>query len=61
MRHLVKESSQGLKRRGRPRSEEARRAIMKAARELLAEGGPGALTMEAVASRAGVGKPTVYR
>ncbi|AUX40193.1 TetR family transcriptional regulator [Sorangium cellulosum] len=28
---------------------------------LLAEGGPGAVTMEAVAARAGVGKPTVYR
>jgi AcrR family transcriptional regulator len=47
--------------RGRPRSEETRRAILRAARELLAEGGPGAVTMEAVAERAGVGKPTVYR
>jgi len=37
------------------------RAILVAARELLAEGGPGAITMEAVAARAGVGKPTVYR
>jgi AcrR family transcriptional regulator len=34
---------------------------LRAARELLAEGGPGAVTMEAVAERAGVGKPTVYR
>lgn len=47
--------------RGRPRSEEARKAILKAARELLADGGPGSVTMEAVAARAGVGKPTVYR
>src|SRR5262245_12559714 len=47
--------------RGRPRSEEARRAMLRAARELLDEGGPGAVTMEAVAERAGVGKPTVYR
>ena len=34
---------------------------MAAATELLAEGGYDALTMEAVAARAGVGKPTVYR
>ncbi len=47
--------------RGRPRSTKARSAILRAARELLAEGGPAAVTMEGVASRAGVGKPTVYR
>jgi AcrR family transcriptional regulator len=47
--------------RGRPRSERARVAILRAARALLADGGPGAVTMEAVAARAGVGKPTVYR
>ncbi len=47
--------------RGRPRSEGTRRAILRAARELLEEGGPGAVTMEAVAERARVGKPTVYR
>lgn len=34
---------------------------MAAATQLLAEGGYDALTMEAVANRAGVGKPTVYR
>jgi AcrR family transcriptional regulator len=49
------------RRRGRPRSEAARRAILAAARALLAEGGPGAVTMEAVALRAGVGRPTLYR
>ena len=47
--------------RGRPRSEKARAAILRAARELLREGGPAAVTMEGVAARAGVGKPTVYR
>src|ERR671924_2341262 len=47
--------------RGRPRSVEARSAILRAARELLKEGGPAAVTMEGVAARAGVGKPTVYR
>ena len=47
--------------RGRPRSEAARRAILDAARETLEEGGLLAVTMEGVAARAGVGKPTVYR
>jgi AcrR family transcriptional regulator len=48
-------------RRGRPRSEEADRAIMSAATELLAERGLGGMSMEEVAARAGVGKATVYR
>jgi AcrR family transcriptional regulator len=48
-------------RRGRPPSEAARRAILHAARELLDEGGLLSITMEGVAARAGVGKPTVYR
>jgi AcrR family transcriptional regulator len=51
----------GTGERGRPRSTAARAAILRAARELLEGGGPGAVTMEAVASLAGVGKPTVYR
>lgn len=49
------------KTRGRPRSETAKTAILSAARVLLSEGGLGSVTMEAVADRAGVGKPTVYR
>ena len=52
---------EGRKARGRPRSLEARRAILNAASALLAEGGLGAVTMEAVAARASVGKPTIYR
>ncbi|HEV2818089.1 MAG TPA: TetR/AcrR family transcriptional regulator [Allosphingosinicella sp.] len=48
-------------RRGRPPSQAARRAILRAARELLDEGGLLSVTMEGVAARAGVGKPTVYR
>lgn len=46
---------------GRPRSTKARVAILKAARELLQEGGLAAVTMEGIAQRAGVGKPTIYR
>ncbi len=46
---------------GRPRSEAARRSILKAAHALLEAGGLPAVTMEGVAARAKVGKPTVYR
>lgn len=49
------------KKRGRPRSARAQAAILKAARELLDEAGPARLTIEAVAARAAVGKPTIYR
>lgn len=48
-------------RRGRPRSEAARQKALRAASDLLEEGGIGAVTMEAVAARARVGKPTLYR
>jgi AcrR family transcriptional regulator len=47
--------------RGRPRSEEADRAILAAAADLLAERGLSGMSIEEVASRAGVGKATIYR
>ena len=47
--------------RGRPRSQEADRAILAAAVELLAERGLAAMSIEEVAARAGVGKTTIYR
>jgi AcrR family transcriptional regulator len=46
---------------GRPRSRAADEAILGAALELLVESGYRALSMEAVRSRAGVGKATLYR
>jgi AcrR family transcriptional regulator len=50
-----------VERRGRPRSRRAEQAILNATRDILAEHGLGAMTIEEVADRAGVGKATVYR
>ncbi|MEM7592296.1 MAG: TetR/AcrR family transcriptional regulator [Cyanobacteria bacterium P01_A01_bin.83] len=47
--------------RGRPRSPETRTKILKAAYEMLIEVGFMDLTIEGVAARAEVGKPTIYR
>ena len=46
---------------GRPRSESARQAILGAANDLLVRDGFAAVTMEAIAAEAGVGKATLYR
>ena len=48
-------------RRPDPRVERSRQAILDATRELLADGDVGSLTVEAVASRSGVAKTTIYR
>ena len=48
-------------RRGRPRSEKAREAILAAAAELLLARGLGAVSMDTVAEQAGVSKATIYR
>jgi AcrR family transcriptional regulator len=51
----------GRRKPGRPRSEEAREKILAAAHAILIGEGLGRLTVEAVAARAHVGKPTIYR
>jgi AcrR family transcriptional regulator len=48
-------------RRGRPRSVQADREILRAATEILVVKGVGGLSIEEVASRASVGKTTIYR
>jgi AcrR family transcriptional regulator len=58
---LVPEPGPAAPKRGRPRSEQADRAILQAASELLAERGLAGMSIEEVASRAGVGKTTIYR
>ncbi len=54
-------ANSGAAPRGRPRSQEADRAILGAAVELLAERGLADMSIEEVAARAGVGKATIYR
>jgi AcrR family transcriptional regulator len=44
-----------------PRVERSRRVILQAVLDELSESGYGALTIESVARRAGVGKATIYR
>lgn len=49
------------RRPGRPRSEQADEAILRAARELMLEYGVQSFSMDTLALRAGVSKPTIYR
>ena len=46
---------------GRPRSDQARLAVLHAVDDLLQEIGYAAMTMKGIAERAGVGRQTVYR
>ena len=56
-----KAQTSAVRGRGRPRSEELQQRILQATYELLNEVGFMALTIEGVAARAEVGKPTIYR
>ena len=53
--------SEGKPKRGRPRSIESHQAILEATLSLLAEVGYESMSIEAIASQAGVGKTTIYR
>jgi AcrR family transcriptional regulator len=46
---------------GRPRDNNAREAILKAAIEITIEGGFAALSLEAISSLSGASRPTLYR
>jgi AcrR family transcriptional regulator len=56
-----REDPVAAKRPGRPRSEQADKAIIEATLELLADVGVAGLSIEQVAAAAGVGKATIYR
>ena len=47
--------------RGRPRSRQTNKAILKAAAEIVIASGLAEMTIEGVAERAGVGKASIYR
>ncbi|MFB2982434.1 TetR/AcrR family transcriptional regulator [Microseira sp. BLCC-F43] len=49
------------KQMGRPRSVQSHQAILQATLEMLAEVGYDRMSIDAIASRAGVGKTTIYR
>lgn len=60
--HAVSQAApDGTRRRGRPRSERSKAAILAAAGELLLEQGLEAVSMDAIAERARVSKATIYR
>lgn len=58
---MSQDPEQMRKQRGRPPSAAARQRALQAAHEILMAEGFGRLTIEAVAARSGVGKPTIYR
>src|ERR1700761_5400879 len=58
---LNNEQNHGKRLPGRPRNERSRQAILRSTLKLLRKHGFAALTIEAVAAGAHVGKATVYR
>ena len=58
---MPRQPSPGTPTRGRPRDPRTRAAILAAARDLLGRGGLTAVTIEAIAQKAGVSRPTIYR
>ncbi|TAU30426.1 TetR/AcrR family transcriptional regulator [Rhizobium ruizarguesonis] len=58
---MSQESNATPRKRGRPPSAAAQRLALAAAHEILMAEGFGRMTIEAVAARSGVGKPTIYR
>lgn len=54
-------SAENAPRRGRPRDSRCDLAILQATLDMLVEGGAANLSIDGVASRAGVGKATIYR
>ena len=54
-------SDTNKKQPGRPRSVQSHQAMLRSTLELLAEVGYDAVSIEAIAARAGVGKSTIYR
>jgi AcrR family transcriptional regulator len=59
--HSDDDATVAAARRGRPRSEKARLAILDAAADLLLARGLSDVSMDAVAEQAGVSKATIYR
>src|SRR5580658_100795 len=59
--HRKRGRGRGKRPPGRPRSEQARLAILRSTLKLLSKNGFPELTIEDVAAHAGVGKATVYR
>jgi len=58
--YTVSSNPQSASRRGRPRSESARRAVLDAAADLALEGGANT-GIDAIAARAGVSRTTIYK
>jgi AcrR family transcriptional regulator len=60
-KQLPKTNNDAKRLPGRPRSEQARQAILRSTSQLLQRTGFAELSIEAIAAHAGVGKATVYR